>query len=155
MRLRLTHNPTKINDDEMDDMYYAIRGEAFDRSKLRPRPDVDDDAAGRRRRRLVEELDAVGDGLVVVRVQRVQVRAARPLRRIAAAAAASTAVVVVVVVDGGGEGDRRRPRREGEEADEHLPESVHDPGRPPHLGLAVMRMRCFPPKALCLKPRHE
>lgn len=154
MRLRLTHNPTKIDDDEMDDMY-AIRGEAFDRSKLRPRPDVDDDAAGRRRRRLVEELDAVGDGLVVVRVQRVQVRAARPLRRIAAAAAASTVVVVVVVVDGGGEGDRRRQRREGEEADEHLPESVHDPGRPPHLGLAVMRMRCFPPKALCLKPRHE
>uniref|UniRef100_A0A0D3FRZ7 DUF834 domain-containing protein n=1 Tax=Oryza barthii TaxID=65489 RepID=A0A0D3FRZ7_9ORYZ len=133
----------------MDDMY-AIRGEAIERSKLRPRPDVDDDTAGRRRRRLVEELDAVGDGLVVVRVQRVQVRAARPLRRVAAAS-----TVVVVVDGGGGEGDRRWPRREGEEADEHLPESVHDPGRPPRLGLAVMRMRCFPPKALCLKPRHE
>ena len=125
-------------------------------SKVWPWPEVDPGG-------LVEELDAVGDGLVVVRVQRVQVRAAprRPLWRVAAAATASSCCCGgassgrssrPVLVDG--EGDLGRPRREGEEPHQHPPEAVHQPGRPPPRRL-VVAVGGFPPKAFRLQPRQS
>lgn len=113
----------------------------------------------------MEEIDTVGDGLVVVRVvHRLQVRAAarRPLRRNRVLASAPSV---------GREGHLGRPRREGEQAHHHLPEPVHDPGRPPRRqppAMAVVRLaavvvvvrrrprRRFLPvaRAPLLRPRH-